>query len=96
MADFKETAVGYLDVDNYASFDSSERKWINKILTLKEKYPDEVKIIKMPDDNCGSIAAHIPKSWLKVNPPKKMNFTDEQKAARAERMRQNRKYLKQE
>lgn len=93
MADFKETAVGYLDVDNYASFDSSERKWINKILRLKEKYPEEVEIIKMPEDNCGSIAAHIPKSWMKISPPKKVNLTDEQKAAMAERMRQSRKSL---
>lgn len=87
MAEFKETVVGYLNVDNYASFDSNETKWINKILKLKEQYPDDVKIIHMPDDNDGSLCAHIPKSWLKVSPPKKMNLTEEQKALRAERMR---------
>lgn len=87
MADFKETSVCYIDEDNYASFDSSERKWINKILKLKEQYPDEVKILNMPEDNYGSIAAHIPKSWLKVSPPKKVNLTDEQRAERANRMR---------
>lgn len=87
MAEFKETVVGYLNVDNYASFDSNETKWINKILKLKDQYPDEVKIICMPEDNDGSLCAHIPKSWLKVNPPKKMNLTEEQKALRAERMR---------
>lgn len=87
MAEFKETAVGYLDVDNDASFDSNERKWINKILRLKDKYPDEVEIINTPEDNYGSITAHIPKSWMKVSPPKKMNLTEEQKAERAERMR---------
>lgn len=87
MSDFKETVVGYISVENYATFDSSETKWINKILKLKEKFPNEVKIIAMPEDNCGSIAAHIPKSWLKVSPPKKINLSEEQKQARAERMR---------
>ena len=40
MTDFKETAVGYLNVDNYAVFSSSEQKWITKILKLHEDYPD--------------------------------------------------------
>ena len=91
MADFRETVVGYTNLDQYATFDSSETKWINKILKLKEKYPDEVEIICMPENNNGSIFAHIPKSWMKVSPPKQVNYTEEQKAAMAERMRKCRK-----
>lgn len=87
MTDFKETCVGYIDVDKHATFCSAEKKWINKINKLKERYPDDVEIIATPDDNDGIILVHIPKSWLKINPPKKMNLTDEQKAERAERMR---------
>lgn len=86
MTDFKETAVGYLDVDDRATFSSSERKWINKILKLRESYPDDVQIEYMPEDNHGMLLAHIPKSWLKINPPHKRNMTDEQRAAAAERM----------
>jgi hypothetical protein len=87
MADFKETCIEYIDADKKATFCSSERKWINKIYKLKEKYPNDVHIEVSEEDNDGMIIAHIPKSWMKVSPPAKRNFTDEQKAAMAERMR---------
>lgn len=87
MADFKETLFEYLDVDKRATFCSAERKWINKINKLYEKYPDEVEIVAVPEENDGMIYAHLPKSWLKISPPKKVNLTDEQKAERALRMR---------
>ena len=86
MADFKETAVGYLNVDNFATFSSSETKWINKIIKLSESHPDQVKIEYLPEDNNGMLLAQIPKNWLKVSPPRQVNYTDEQRAAAAERM----------
>lgn len=86
MADFKETCVEYLDIDPHATFCSAERKWVNKILKLKESYPDEVDIREYPESNDGIIVAHIPKKWLKISPPRQVNMTDEQKAALAERM----------
>ena len=86
MADFRETCVDYLTVDDSASFCSSETKWINKILKLKETHPDEVQIQMMPEDNDGMMLAQIPKSWLKISPPRQVNYTDEQRAAAAERM----------
>ena len=86
MADFKETCVDYLDVDPHATFCSAERRWVNKILKLKESYPDEVDIRYYPENNDGIIVAHIPKKWLKISPPRQVNMTNEQKAALAERM----------
>lgn len=91
MPDIKETCVDYLDVDNHAVFSSAERKWINKILKLKESHPDEVTIRHYPDKNDGIIIADIPKSWLKISPPRQVNYTDEQRAAIAERMASARK-----
>ena len=91
MADVKETCIEYVDIDKYATFCSSERKWINKIYKLKDKYPNEVHIEVSEEDNDGMIIAHVPKSWMKVSPPKKVNYTEEQKAALAERMRTARK-----
>ena len=67
MAELKETVFECVDVDNQATFCSGERKWINKILRLKEKFLDEVEIVCGPDDNDGIILAHVPKSWLKVS-----------------------------
>lgn len=86
MADFKETCVEYLDVDPHATFCSAERKWINKILKLKESYPDEVDIRYDPENNDGNIVAHIPKSWLKISPLRQVNYTEEQRNAAAERL----------
>lgn len=87
MADFKETCMECTDADNVATFCSSERKWINKLIKLADKHPDEVDIVYHPDDNDGVIFAHVPKSWMKLSPPKKMNLTDEQRQAAADRMR---------
>lgn len=88
MADFKETCMEFLDVDPWATFCSSERKWINKILKLQGQYPNDVEIVCLPEDNGGVILAHLPKTWMKISPPKKVTLTEEQKALRAERMRQ--------
>lgn len=86
MSDFKETNINYLNVDDYATFCSSEKKWINKILALHEKHPDKVIIKYYPENNHGMIYAHVPKSWIKVSPPRQVNYTEEQKAAMAERL----------
>lgn len=87
MTDFKETAIGYLDVDKHATFSSSERKWINKILKYAESHPDSVHIKCYPEDNFGELVADIPKNWLKISPPRTVNYTEEQRAAMAERMK---------
>ena len=86
MADFIETCVEYINVDSYATFCSGERKWVNKIINLKAQHPNEVDIITPPEQNGGIILAHIPKSWLKISPPRKVNYTDEQKAEIAKRL----------
>ena len=93
MADFKETCIEYLDADDHATFFSSERKWISKILRFKEEYPNDVEITEYPETNHGFIVAHVPKSWFKVGPPRKSNFTDEQRAEIAERLALSRKKL---
>lgn len=86
--EFKETSCSMLDIDDYAVFYSAERKWITKIQKLAETHPGMVKIVPH-DDN--TIDAYIPKSWFKIAPPKKVNLTEEQRAARAERMKMLRK-----
>lgn len=86
MAELKETAVDYIATEKHATFCSSEQKWINKITKLKSSHPDQVQIIHAAEDNHGMIYAHIPKSWLKISPPRKTNLTEEQRAAAAERM----------
>lgn len=86
--DLRETAVEYIANEPYATFFSSEAKWIRKIKSLQSDYPNEVKIINQDED---SILAHIPKTWLKITPPRKMTLTEEQRLAAAERMSNARK-----
>ncbi len=63
---------------------TDERRWINKLRKLAHDRPDECVIVKQPEDNSGFIYAKFPQKWVRVNPPKVVNLTDEQKAARAE------------
>ena len=82
-----ETGFEYLVEENFATIWSSERKWINKINKLKQSYPDEVQIKHTPEDNHGMIYARVPKNWFKLTPPRKVNLTEEQRAALSERMK---------
>lgn len=79
-----ETSINYLTEDGHAVISTDERKWVNKINSLKEEYPDEVEIRSVFKD--GTVVAHIPKGWVRVKPPVKRVLTDEQKRKAAERM----------
>ena len=41
-------------------FSSDERRFITKVRRLKAKYPDQVRIIREPEDNDGCIYCSIP------------------------------------
>lgn len=90
----RETGFDYVVEDDHATIWSTEKKWINKIINLQQEHPNDVKIIHRPEDNNGMIYAHVPQNWFKLSPPKRVNMTEEQKAAAAERLkaiRQNQK-----
>ena len=78
-----ETCIEYCE-PGWAWMSTDERRWINKLRKLAEERPDECVILKQPEDNGGFIYATFPQKWVRVNPPKVVNLTDEQKAARAE------------
>ena len=86
MAEIRETCINATNEDDYAVVCSSEQKWINKIKKLHDERPNEVEIKYAPETNQGVIVAHVPKSWMKVSPPRQVNYTDEQRAAMAERL----------
>ena len=79
-----ETCINYCE-PGYAYISSDERKWINHIRRLAVENPGVVIIMKEPEDNDGTIYAKFPQKWIKVRPPKKMDMTDEQRAALAAR-----------
>jgi len=71
-----ETCFNYADKE-HGFFSSDERKFINKVRKLKEKYPDQVRIIKEPECNDGCIYCELPVEWFKIAP--KRVLTDEHK-----------------
>ena len=90
-----ECATNFCRGDAVASVTAaSGMKWNNGIRKLAEKFPEEVQIIAVNED--GSIFAHVPSSWVKIQPPRRVEMTDEQKAAVAERFRLAREKLKAE
>lgn len=80
-----ETCCNYTDQTMFVSTD--ERRLINRIKKLMKKHPDDVEIIRMPEDNDGCLYCKVPANWLKIAPPIKRELTDEQRAAAAERLR---------
>lgn len=84
-----ETVCSYHNEKMWVS--SDERKIISRIRKLKQEYPDEVDIIKEPQDNDGCIYATVPARWLRISPPRKVVTTEEQRMAMRERLRNMRK-----
>lgn len=84
-----ECAIEWIKNGKHAGVTAYPRSALKgKLLRLAIQYPDDVKIIKENDD--GSVFAHVPIKWIRVQKPKKMNLTDEEKAKRAEIMRRAR------
>ena len=80
-----ETCCEYTDGTMWVS--SDQQKIINRVRKLKEQCPDEVRIIKQPEENDGCIYATVPAEWLKIAPKRAVNMTEEQKRLAAERLR---------
>ena len=82
----EENVFEWLTGNTIASVTFSQRKYVNKLKKYAEQYPDEINIIAENKD--GSICAHIPIKWFKFSPPRKgREFTDEERAAAAERLK---------
>lgn len=80
-----ETSIERVQGDTYCNVYTGERKFVNKLRQLKEQYPKEVNIKDYGD---GTIGAKVPYSWFRfVGPPKTINLTEEQRKAKAERMK---------
>jgi hypothetical protein len=75
-----ETCFNYCSLQS-AFFSSDEKRWINKIHRLKKQHPEDITILREPEDNDGCIYCALPVSYLKVQAPAKRELTEEQKEA---------------
>ena len=80
-----ETCFNYCDTKK-GFFSSDERKWINRIEKLIEEYPDQIRVIARPETNDGCIYVELPAEWLKIQPKRKVEMTEEQKDVLRERL----------
>lgn len=86
----RETSLDHIAGQNTYTFFTSEAAMINKIMKLAEEYPDDVEFMAK---NCdGSILCHVPKNWVKIQPPRKLS--DEQRENARKRMLNIRESLK--
>lgn len=78
----KETIINFNEGDQTASVYTYSRRLQNKLNKLVGVNPDIS--IERQDDECTTYI--VPKKWIKVSPPRQVNYTDAQKAAMAERL----------
>lgn len=90
MADIRETSYVQTAEESTAVITTNEFAQINRIMRLKDKHPDEVEVMYRPEDNYGVLMARIPKKWFRINPPKVMNYTEEQRAMLGESLKARR------
>lgn len=83
-----ETVFEHLDGNGTWTVSTDERTWKNRLVKLAEQHPDEVECVVVNRD--GSVMFHIPASWVKVKPPRKVEMTEERRQELADRMRRMR------
>lgn len=82
MQGCSENVIEWIRDEQLATLSLSQRRMISRVRQLAAQHPDQCQI--MVENKDGSICAHIPASWLKINPPK--NLSDEQRQRIAERL----------
>lgn len=82
---YTENCIEWVKDQQQATLSLSQRRTITRVKKLAEKYPEQCQIVAENRD--GSICAHVPVSWIKINPP--MKLTEEQRMKRAESMLRN-------
>ena len=78
----RETIITYNQEEDVAEVFTYHRALQNKLNKLVGVNQD-IKVLRQ-DDECATYS--VPKSWIKVSPPRQVNYSDEQRAAMAERL----------
>nr|MBQ4456586.1 hypothetical protein [Clostridia bacterium] len=89
----QETIINFNEEESTAQVYTFNRSLQTKLRKLSEERPEECRIDPDERRTCGGAAAAyiVPKSWVKVAPPRKVTMTEEQVEAARERMREARK-----
>ena len=80
-----ENVIEFLENQERATVTFSQGRYKTRIRRLAAERPEECQIVAENQD--GSLCAHIPVAWIKINPTQQL--TEEQREQRAENMRRN-------
>lgn len=65
----------YVNQDDPFEFSTDNEYWINRIIEDAKKYPDDIKILKMPQENDGMIKAMMKFKYMDIR-PEQIQFWD--------------------
>lgn len=85
MQEVRETVYEHLSSGETFTVTAAERWSVAMLRRLKEKYPEQVKIVSENKD--GSLLARVPFDWMRIVPKRRDTMTDEQRATQSERMK---------
>ena len=86
MEGYSENVIEWIKDEKRATLTLSQRRTISRVKKLATQYPEQCQVVAENKD--GSICAHIPVSWIRINPG--MELTEEQRRQKAETMLTNR------
>ena len=78
----RETIINYNNEDDTATVYTHHKALINKLNKLVGSN-DNISVVRQDEESATYI---VPKKWIKVQPPRQMNYTDEQRAEMAARL----------
>jgi len=82
---FDDNVIEFIKNSDRATVTFSQERFKSRIKNLTVERPEECQIVAENAD--GTICAHIPVSWIKINPT--YQLSEEQREERAQAMRRN-------
>ena len=81
----QETIISYNEEEQTASVYTYNAALRRKLDCLAQERPEECRLERSAHDG-QAVEYIVPKRWIKVNPPRRVSFTEEQRRASAERL----------
>lgn len=79
----RETIINFNEEEGSASVFTYNKPLIKKLTALSQERDDIA--VEIGDEECATFT--VPKKWVKVSPPRQVNYTEEQKKQLAERLK---------
>lgn len=76
---YSENVIEWIKDEKRATLTLSQRRTIARVKKLAAQHPEQCQAVAENKD--GSICAHIPVSWVKINPPRELSEGQRQQMA---------------